>query len=1029
MKIKHFLIAALAVMGGSVFAQNLTGNTVAAGDYYLYNVATETYLCSGNEWGSHASVAPYGMPITLVGSGDTYSLSTAYYYTGKSLNGEWMDGDAYNWTFTAVDAETYTISNGANYLRTEATGTRVVSNADAINENCYWKLITKQQRVDAMASATPANPQDVTFLVGNSYFAKGIGMAIGKNIVPKYWEGTTVNDYWGVDAGNVTACYAVEMYDKTFELYQALTNLPVGVYEVSAQAFQRGSQVAYLYANKASNLLCNIEDGGEVPTNIGTAASAFLNGRYNVTPVHTNSLDGNLRIGFKKETNVSADWVAFDNVKVMYLGTQLVNVAVALPNDGVMAADTWYYVEIPTAGDYNFNATTAASVIYTTDGEQFTANGFTGTAIPTVPTALTVGRLYVKSSVANTLEVAPNSYVYEVGAPVLSTPDGKYTQSSTLTVTFPAAATNDPEAAAALVAGAQATVNGTPVALSAIAGGFSLDLGTIAPAQDFVVAIPAGIYGYAGETLNEAINATVHTPVVFDGGYYVKASDGRYLSRGNNYNTRAVVDNYGIGLRVVTNADNITTLQFVDNSKYLFDANGGNIYTDNTNNRNWTVVAVAGGVNIVNQNTTGNSTFGQSIVIDAANNLVCSASEAELFTFEPAAEHAAAMVAVKDAQAAAVAAAAGLSATSVAELEAYLASCVTENVTIPTPIAAGEAYQKDGMDVNTTLTGLQNGLYVVSAQAYHRILGHAAAWALRQEGLENPTAYLYANAEQSQLCSLFDQVNPSDTKRHGNDVLYGGYYYPDRTAGGDAAFAAGNYVNKVYVNVTDGTLKIGIANKPKVQSADWIYYANFKVEKVLTGATLELVATDGDNYYATFSSEKVVEFEDATVYTVNVENGSLSLTEVVSKQVPANTGVLVKTTATTAAYSYIPSAAALGENMLRPASVAMDANDYEYFKLAYGDWTNKTGLGFYWGAENGAAFTCKAGGAYLAVPASALSGEFRGWSFDEMENGHQTAISVIPSNSANEGACYDLYGRRVNGKGLMIQNGKVVLVK
>ncbi|MCQ2335515.1 MAG: hypothetical protein MJZ89_06745, partial [Paludibacteraceae bacterium] len=56
-------------------------------------------------------------------------------------------------------------------------------------------------------------------------------------------------------------------------------------------------------------------------------------------------------------------------------------------------------------------------------------------------------------------------------------------------------------------------------------------------------------------------------------------------------------------------------------------------------------------------------------------------------------------------------------------------------------------------------------------------------------------------------------------------------------------------------------------------------------------------------------------------------------------------------------------------NMLRAASVAM-TGDYKFYKLAYGDYTNQTDLGFYYGAAGGAAFTAKEGGAYLAIPAS-----------------------------------------------------------
>ena len=36
-------------------------------------------------------------------------------------------------------------------------------------------------------------------------------------------------------------------------------------------------------------------------------------------------------------------------------------------------------------------------------------------------------------------------------------------------------------------------------------------------------------------------------------------------------------------------------------------------------------------------------------------------------------------------------------------------------------------------------------------------------------------------------------------------------------------------------------------------------------------------------------------------------------------------------------------------------------SDHKYYKLAYDDYENKTGLGFYYGADGGAAFVVKKG--------------------------------------------------------------------
>ena len=186
-----------------------------------------------------------------------------------------------------------------------------------------------------------------------------------------------------------------------------------------------------------------------------------------------------------------------------------------------------------------------------------------------------------------------------------------------------------------------------------------------------------------------------------------------------------------------------------------------------------------------------------------------------------------------------------------------------------------------------------------------------------------------------------------------------------------------------------------------------------------------LPATDGTANYATFSSDKDVEFVDATVYAVNVENGVLQLNEVTSKQVPAGNGVLLQSEKETAPYFYIDKADAIENNLLMPASLAM-SGDYTFYKLAYDDYAAKTGLGFYWGAENGGVFTVKAGTAYLAVPAVPNTASVKGFLLD----GTPTAIEGVEAEN-NTDVIYNLSGQRVQKaqRGLYIVNGKKLMVK
>lgn len=216
----------------------------------------------------------------------------------------------------------------------------------------------------------------------------------------------------------------------------------------------------------------------------------------------------------------------------------------------------------------------------------------------------------------------------------------------------------------------------------------------------------------------------------------------------------------------------------------------------------------------------------------------------------------------------------------------------------------------------------------------------------------------------------------------------------------------------------------------------------YEVEAPATSGTLQLVAQNEDGYWATFSAKKGVFFKsaDATVYTLTVDGEKVVATELSDDSyvttaagygyyVPAGTGVLVKSNSTSVTY-YMSAGSDLDEllpvtadNLLRPATEAM-TGAFKFYKLAYDNYTTKSGLGFYYGAANGAAFTCKAGGAYLAVPAAVAS--VKGFVLGSLED----AIKSVEM-AEQSGAIYDMQGRRVEKaqKGLYIVNGKKVVVK
>lgn len=212
-------------------------------------------------------------------------------------------------------------------------------------------------------------------------------------------------------------------------------------------------------------------------------------------------------------------------------------------------------------------------------------------------------------------------------------------------------------------------------------------------------------------------------------------------------------------------------------------------------------------------------------------------------------------------------------------------------------------------------------------------------------------------------------------------------------------------------------------------------------EPTYTANTLTFKASNKDGNWATFSNDDVTFFnDDVIVNTVVVENNSLvSLAldkttaniegkEVTGYYVPAKTGVLINTLGEAVTYYVVKNKEVEpvpdGCNMLKPASEQM-TEGFKYYKLAYDNYTEKSGLGFYWGAAEGGAFTVKPGLAYLAVP-QAQAANVKGFSFD----GTQTGINGVEATAA-KGAIYNLNGQRVEKaqRGIYIQNGKKFIVK
>lgn len=229
------------------------------------------------------------------------------------------------------------------------------------------------------------------------------------------------------------------------------------------------------------------------------------------------------------------------------------------------------------------------------------------------------------------------------------------------------------------------------------------------------------------------------------------------------------------------------------------------------------------------------------------------------------------------------------------------------------------------------------------------------------------------------------------------------------------------------------------------------YTSTLGATPTYTAKAISLKAETADAHWATFSYSEPTFFPEAVaVNAITVAEGTITTNNDVFEHssavtigeatlsgvyVPANTGVLIKS-ADADATCYVvanKTVAALQEsqNMLKPALVGGGVfsaeNDYTYYKMAYNDFSSRTGLGFYYGADAGGAFYVKAETAYLAVP-TAMSEGAKAFVLD----GETTAINGISTRNDHAEAVYNLNGQRVASMakpGLYIVNGKKVVRK
>jgi len=593
---------------------------------------------------------------------------------------------------------------------------------------------------------------------------------------------------------------------------QTLSGIPSGRYRLTVNAQEDGGTGVKIYAGDKETTVTSLND-------------------YNVDFICNGS---DVEIGYKAE-GTGSSWLAVDNFRLQYYGPCAASEAVALPDDGAMAADTWYYFDINAAADnYNATATTLSNIICTDDGNTSASAATGNVTLTATDNSFAAKRYYVKSSTANNLEISVASYTYSISE---ASADVSYIQAgNTVTVSY-TVGTNDPSATLTQDYSG-VTFGGAAISVTPTASGFTFTVPTVSVNTPYTLSIPEGAIKYNDENKNAAQNITLNTPAIFDGIYYLyNTYTENYLSRGGNYGTQAIMDNYGVPAYLAFDGEGKTRVKFFDNYKFLSD--GGWLYADNLSGGQFFVDAVVGGYKFKDATNTSNyvAVLDNQVVGDAVegSNLV---GTSNVWSLETPAQYDAKdnATTLANAQAAAAATAAGIAGiTTLADLESELKSNYGEtNITITG--AKAEKYDANGGSepakyVEETVNDLKPGIYRLTVDAFQRASSNDRVAAA---GGASSLVYAYAGTAKTRIKSVMAY---GATSAYASDYLYDGKHYPNDEASAYVALEAGNYNNTVYVYVADagkgtGSLTFGINNPQNTNAggypnALWAVYDNF----------------------------------------------------------------------------------------------------------------------------------------------------------------------------------------------------------
>lgn len=662
--------------------------------------------------------------------------------------------------------------------------------------------------IGAVSGGSGANAKlFVDYVKIEAYNAAEVMMP-GTNVTPGSWTGST-----GTYQNTYSEHYEGNHY--TGDAMTSTTAVENGTYSADvyfhshmawiSKVANDGALNAYITANDVTRQVGIVNNTGFAP--------------YEPTLYHLDDIkvtDGNLiiKVGNSAE---GGNWLTVKTEKITQMNVPYVSYgAFALPETAV-TANYWYQVDVPLAGAYNLTVDGSATISYTQDALALTSATFNTTTGGNLD--LTAGKLYLKSSASTTIALEAASYGYNIGDAIL---DKVFVQpGQTVTVTFPDANSNDPSASLTQdYSGVK--LNGTALMVTQGEKSFTFTVPSLAANGTYTLSIPAGAIAYAGKVSNVAQSFTLKTPAVYDGTFFLRNEAEQYLSRGADWGTRAIVDDWGLPIVVATDNEGNSTLKFADTGIYLYNS-GWDAWCDSSdpanNNAKWTFTLADGQYRL-----SSSEQLGKFVKKDSGSEKIWTdgdASVATNWTLELPNEHPAKMDALR---------------TAMTTLSSQVDGLTSKNYLTNNPTSVTEQYQRIISENPAPAAFSESikvypGIYKFSIAAFHRMGQNDATFSLHTDGADCPPMYAFFGDAKVQLKSVFDESRSSaytnDWQNYEN-----GSNYPNGVNAALIAFQEGKYQNTIWVRVNEETtIDYGIQYQGK-STADgrWTIWAPDGIE-------------------------------------------------------------------------------------------------------------------------------------------------------------------------------------------------------